>query len=101
MAFRADVAGAHADPLGTERFAGMDPNGRTDVVFTGFAEPDGLYCGDASYGPSFRACVQVNEGLLAYEVGGTAVQPALATTWLPSSGLTLWNVCPTGRSHVP
>jgi ABC-type transport system substrate-binding protein/ABC-type branched-subunit amino acid transport system substrate-binding protein len=90
VAFRADVAGAHADPLGTERFAPMDPGGRDVLAFVGDAEPDGLYCGDASYGPSFRACVQINQGLLAYEVGGTAVEPLLATTWWPNDDLTLW-----------
>jgi ABC-type transport system substrate-binding protein len=90
VAFRSDVAGAHAAPIGGERFAAMDPAGRPGLLFTGVAEPLGLYCGDESDRASLRACVQVNEPLLTYEVGGTAVEPALATDWSTNSDLTLW-----------
>ena len=77
-------------PIGSERFAVMDPAGRAELVFTDVAEPNGLYCGDEVDGPSFRACVQVTESLLAYEVGGTAVEPALAADWSANDDLTLW-----------
>jgi ABC-type transport system substrate-binding protein len=90
VAFRSDVAGAHAAPIGGERFAAMDPAGRPGLLFTGVAEPLGLYCGDESDRASLRACVQVNEPLLTYEVGGTRIVPALATDWSTNNDLTLW-----------
>ena len=80
-AFRADVEGAHASPLSNENFAVMDPGGRDTFVWMQNAEPIGLYCADESDGESLRACEQINESLLAYEVGGTAVEPSLAETW--------------------
>ena len=54
------------------------------------AEPISLYCGDETDGESLRACEQVTEGLLSYEIGGTAVQPALATSCEANEDLTLW-----------
>jgi peptide/nickel transport system substrate-binding protein len=90
VAFRSDVAGAHASPIGVERFAAMNPGGRVELVFADLAEPNGLYCGDEYDGPSLRACVQVNESLLAYELGGTGVEPALATNWSANDDLSLW-----------
>lgn len=80
-AFRADVVNAHASPLSNENFAVMDPGGRDTFVWMQNAEPIGLYCADESDGESLRACEQINESLLAYEVGGTAVEPALAESW--------------------
>lgn len=80
-AFRADVTGAHASPLSNENFAVMDPGGRDTFVWMQNAEPIGLYCADESDGETLRACEQINESLLAYEVGGTAVVPSLAETW--------------------
>lgn len=80
-AFRADVENAHASPLSNENFAVMDPGGRDTFVWMQNAEPIGLYCADESDGESLRACEQINESLLAYEVGGTAVEPALAESW--------------------
>jgi ABC-type transport system substrate-binding protein len=90
VAFRSDVAGAHAAPFGGESFAAMDPASRDQLVFTDVAEPLGLYCGDESDRASFRACVQVNEPLLTYGVGGTRIVPALATDWSTNNDLTLW-----------
>ena len=37
------------------------------------AEPISLFCADETDGESLRACEQITESLLAYEVGGTAV----------------------------
>jgi ABC-type transport system substrate-binding protein len=54
------------------------------------AEPIGLYCADETDGESLRACEQMHESLLAYEVGGTAVQPALAESYEPNDDLTEW-----------
>lgn len=88
-AYLADVQGAHSSPLGNEFFAVMKPSGDT-FVWMQNAEPIGLYCADETDGESLRACEQINESLLSYEVGGTAVQPALATEWEASEDLTEW-----------
>jgi ABC-type transport system substrate-binding protein len=89
-AFRADVEGAHASPLGNEYFAAMDPGGRDTIVWMQNAEPIGLYCADETDGESLRACEQVMESLLAYEVGGAAVVPSLAESWEASDDLMEW-----------
>lgn len=89
-AFKADVAGAHASPLGNEHFASMDPGGRATLVWMQNAEPIGLYCADETDGESLRACEQTNESLLAYEIGGTAVGPALAESYEANADLTEW-----------
>ena len=75
MAFKADVTGAHASPLSNELMAVMDPGGRDTLVWMQNAEPIGLYCADESDGESLRACEQINESLLGFEVGGTATVP--------------------------
>jgi peptide/nickel transport system substrate-binding protein len=89
-AFRADVEGAHASPLSNENFSVMDPGGRDQFVWMQNAEPGGLYCADETDGESLRACEQINEALLSYEIGGTAVQPALAETWESNEDGTVW-----------
>ncbi len=88
--FKADVEGAHASPLGNEHFASMKPGDRSQLVWMQNAEPISLYCADETDGETFRACEQINESLLAYEVGGTAVQPSLAEKYEVSDDLTEW-----------
>lgn len=80
-AFKATVQGAHASPLGNENFSVMSVEGQDTVTWMQNAEPIGLYCADETDGESLRACEQVNESLLAYEVGGTAVIPSLAESF--------------------
>ncbi|MEW6179537.1 MAG: ABC transporter substrate-binding protein [Chloroflexota bacterium] len=101
VAYRADVVGGHASPLGNEYFAVMDPGGRSTFVWMQNAEPISLYCGDETDGESLRACEQVLESLLAYEVGGTEVKPALATDCTPNEDLTEWtcNLRPNVKFH--
>src|SRR5690606_2309228 len=89
-AFQADVVGGHASPLSNEYFAAMDPGGRDTFVWVQNAEPISIYCADETDGESLRACEQVTESLLSYEVGGTAVQPSLATSCDPNEDLTVW-----------
>jgi len=89
-AYRADVTNAQASPLGNERFSVMDPGGRDTLVWMQNAEPIGLYCADETDGESLRACEQINESLLGYEVGGTAVEPALAESWESNEDGTVW-----------
>jgi ABC-type transport system substrate-binding protein len=89
-AYRADVEGAHASPLGNEYFAVVNPGGRDTFVWMQNAEPISLYCNDETDGESLRACEQTLEPLLSYEVGGTAVEPGLATSCDPNEDLTVW-----------
>jgi ABC-type transport system substrate-binding protein len=89
-AFKADVAGAHASPLGNEAMAVMGIPGQDTFVWMQNAEPIGLYCADETDGESLRACEKVGESLLAYEVGGTAVQPSLAESYEASDDLMEW-----------
>jgi ABC-type transport system substrate-binding protein len=88
--FRADVKGAHASPLGNEYFAVVDPGGRDTLVWMQNAEPISIYCNDETDGESLRACEQTVESLLSYEVGGTEVNPGLATACEPNDDLTVW-----------
>ncbi len=89
-AYKADVENPHVSPLGNEYFAVMNPGGRDTFVWMQNGEPAGLYCADESDGEALRVCEQVTESLLAYEIGGTAVRPALAESCDPNDDLTEW-----------
>jgi peptide/nickel transport system substrate-binding protein len=89
-AFKATVEGAHASPLGNEAMAVMGIPGQDIFVWMQNGEPAGLYCGDETDGEALRACEQIGESLLAYEVGGTAVVPALAESYETNEELTEW-----------
>lgn len=90
VAYRAAISGGHASPLGNENFSVMEDPDDDTFVWMQNAEPIGLYCADETDGESLRACEQINESLLAYEVGGTAVVPSLASDWEASEDLTVW-----------
>jgi ABC-type transport system substrate-binding protein len=90
VAYRAGIAGAHTSPLGNEYFAVMDVPDRDGFIWMQNAEPIGLYCADETDGESLRACEQMSESLLAYEIGGTAVVPALASSWEATDDLLTW-----------
>jgi ABC-type transport system substrate-binding protein len=88
--FKATAEGAHASPLSNELFAVVGIPGQDTLVWMQNAEPIGLYCADETDGESLRACEQVNESLLAYEIGGTAVVPSLAESYEANADLTEW-----------
>jgi peptide/nickel transport system substrate-binding protein len=90
VAFKADVEGGHASPLGNENFAVMGIPGQDTFVWMQNAEPISLYCADETDGESLRACEQVTQSLLGYEIGGTAVEPVLAESYEASDDLTVW-----------
>ncbi len=90
VAFRAAISGAHASPLGNENFAVMEDPDDDNIIWMQNAEPISLYCADETDGESLRACEQITEGLLAYEVAGTAVIPSLAESYEASDDLTVW-----------
>lgn len=89
-AFKADVTGAHASPLGGENFSVMDPGGRDTFVWMQNAYPISLYCSDETDGETLRICEQMTESLYAYEVGGTAAVPSLATGCEANADATVW-----------
>lgn len=89
-AYRADVVTPQASPLTNEMFAVTKPGDRTTFVWMQNAEPISLFCQDETDGESLRACEQVMQGLYGYEVNGTAVEPALATSCDPNADLTAW-----------
>jgi peptide/nickel transport system substrate-binding protein len=90
VAYRADVEGGFASPLGNEYFAVMNPGGRTQFVWMQNAEPPGLYCADETDGEALRVCEQMMEPLYGYEIGGTAAEPLLAESCEPSADLATW-----------
>jgi ABC-type transport system substrate-binding protein len=90
VAFKATVEGAHSSPLGNENFAVMGIPGQDTFVWMQNAEPISLYCADETDGESLRACEQVTQSLLGYEVGGTAVEPQLAESYESNEELTEW-----------
>jgi ABC-type transport system substrate-binding protein len=89
-AFKADVEGSHASPLSNESFAVMKAADRDTIVWMQNAEPLSLYCGDETDGESLRACEQINESLYAYEIGGTAAIPNLATECTANDDASTW-----------
>lgn len=90
VAFQARVTGAHASPLGNETLAVMADPDDDNMIFMQNGEPAGLYCADETDGEALRVCEQVTEPLLAYEVGGTAVIPALAESFTASEDGLTW-----------
>jgi ABC-type transport system substrate-binding protein len=89
-AYKADVEGAYVSDFGAEQFGRMDPGGRDTFVWLQNAEPIGLYCADESDGETLRACEQVMESLLQFEVGTGKPIAALATEWSANADLTEW-----------
>ncbi len=89
-AFKASAEGVHASPLGNEFFAVMGVPGQDTFVWMQNAEPISLFCADETDGESLRACEQVTQSLLGYEVAGTAVEPVLAESYTASDDLTVW-----------
>jgi ABC-type transport system substrate-binding protein len=90
VAYKAGVEGAHASPLSNEAFAAVELPGQDQFVWMQNGEPSGLWCADESDGEALRVCEQINESLLAYEVGGTEVVPALAEEYESNEDLTEW-----------
>ena len=90
VAFKADAEGAHASPLSNENLSVVGVEGQDTLVWLQNAEPIGLYCADETDGESLRACEQIVESLLAYEVGGVEVVPSLAEDYESNEELTEW-----------
>lgn len=90
VAYKAGLEGnPHSSPLGNETFSVVG-NGTDTFVWMQNAEPISLFCADETDGESLRACEQVTQSLLGYEIGGTAVEPVLAESYEPNADLTEW-----------
>lgn len=89
-AFKASIVGAYASDIGAEQFALMEDPDDDNIVWMQNAEPIGLYCADETDGETLRACEQVNESLLRYEVGTGTPIPSLATEYTANEDLTEW-----------
>ncbi|MGH2592368.1 MAG: ABC transporter substrate-binding protein, partial [Anaerolineae bacterium] len=89
-AFKADIGNAHANDIGAEKFYLVDPGGRDTFVWLQNGEPPGLYCADETDGEALRACEQVMESLLGYEIVTGNVIPSLAESWEANDDLTEW-----------
>jgi ABC-type transport system substrate-binding protein len=89
-AYRADVEGAVASPVGYERFAAMIPGDRRQLVWLAAEAPNGLYCADETSAVAQQLCSQLTEGLFAFEADSAAVVPALAQACEPNPELTTW-----------
>lgn len=88
--FKASIAGAYASDVGAEQFARMEDPDDDNIIWMQNAEPIGLYCGDETDGETLRACEQIGQSLMAYEVGTGAVIPSLATSYEVNETLTEW-----------
>lgn len=99
-AFQASCEGGHSSPLTREKMAVISCGGDT-LVWMQNGEPISLFCADETDGETFRACEQINEALLSYEVGTTNVEPALAETYSANDDLTEWtfNLRPGVKFH--
>lgn len=89
VVYSAAVEGAHTSPLGNELFYVLD-SGKDTFTFVQNGEPAALWCGDETDGESLRACNQVYDALMAYELGGVAVEPALAESYTANEDGTEW-----------
>ena len=89
-AWKADVAGAVSSPLGGERFAVMDPGGRTQLIWMQSASPSSFDCTDETDGDSLRVCQNVFEGLYGFKSGTAEVTPSLAESCDANQDLTVW-----------
>ncbi|HLF27866.1 MAG TPA: ABC transporter substrate-binding protein [Anaerolineae bacterium] len=90
--FTADATGGHASPLGNESFKVVEAPGKETFVWMQNAEPLSLYCADETDGESLRACEQIFDPLLTYEIGGVAVEPNIAEMPVANDDLTEWTV---------
>lgn len=75
---------------GTEEFARLEDPDDDNIIFMQNAEPITLYCNDTFDGESFRACHQISESLLDFELGGATIEPGLAESWDVSDDGTVW-----------
>jgi len=89
-AYLADVTNPQASPVTEERFALSSAGTGGTFVWMQNAEPISLFCADESDGESLRGCTQIMEGMYAYRLNSTDIEPALAESCDPSEDLKSW-----------
>ncbi len=87
-AFKATVKDVKLGPIGQNLF--QMSNGTDQLVWMQNAEPISLWAGDETDGETLSATSLIYDGLLRFEPGGVAVQPALAEKWEVNKELTEW-----------
>lgn len=90
VAFRSDVTGVVASPIGIDPLGAFTPGDRRQLVFMQATEPAGAYCGDQESADALRLCALVTQGLYGFSPGGLAVEPRLAETCAPGADATAW-----------
>lgn len=89
-AFKSSIAGAYASDIGAEQFWLMEDPDDDNIVWMQNGEPISLFCGDETDGETLRACEQVSESLLRYEIGTGEAIPSLASEFSANEDLTEW-----------
>ncbi|HVU14012.1 MAG TPA: ABC transporter substrate-binding protein [Phototrophicaceae bacterium] len=89
-AFKASIGNVKIGPISTPNFWQMTNPDADQITWLQSGEPESLYCPDETDGEALSVCEQTNESLLAYEVGGTAVVPSLATDYSASADGLTW-----------
>jgi ABC-type transport system substrate-binding protein len=68
----------------------MKPGERTEFVWLQSSEPGSLFCADETEVDTLRACAQVVEPLLRYEIGSGEITEGIAETWTPNDDASIW-----------
>ena len=89
-AWRSDVAGIAASPLGADPLGAMTAGDRRQVAFLQAAPAGGGWCGAADSPDAWRLCALVSDGLYGLPVGATTPVPRLASSCVPSDDATVW-----------
>jgi peptide/nickel transport system substrate-binding protein len=88
VGFKATVGNVIIGPY-NENFQNMTTDS-SQLVFIQNAEPISMYCSDQEDGETIRACMQVFNSLLAYDVGKAAVVNGLSDKYEANTDLTEW-----------
>ncbi len=89
-AYRADVKGAAASPLGTDPLGAMTAGDRGQVVFMAASAPGGGWCGDQPSFDAYRLCGLATDGLYGTAAGSLDPTPRLAASCAPGADTATW-----------
>lgn len=91
-AMRADVVDFHQNPIGTVRLHTVRFEGKEGgtLIYARGSESVNLDPIDAEDGESIKIIDNVYEGLVEFDLDGTAIRPALAKRWTVSEGGKVW-----------
>ncbi len=90
LAFRSDVDGVVASPLGVDPLGDAVPGDRSQLVLMQPTEPRAAWCGIAHGPDSLRLCALVTPGLYAFPDGRLVAEPSLASRCAPSDDTREW-----------